>query len=120
MFKLDTTGKETVLYSFTGKPTDGADPMAGLVLDAAGNLYGTTAAGSDLCYIIASLPPTPATDIYCGTVFKLDTSGTEMVLHSFTGSPDGAIPGRWFDSGRGRQPLWHHVPGRRGRLLCSR
>jgi len=92
VFKLDTTGKQTVLYSFTGKPTDGADPMASLVLDAAGNLYGTTAAGSDLCYIIASLPPTPATDIYCGAVFKLDTSGTEMVLHSFTGSPDGAIP----------------------------
>ena len=44
MFKLDTTGKETVLYAFTGG-FDGANPLAGLVLDAQGNLYGTTGGG---------------------------------------------------------------------------
>jgi uncharacterized repeat protein (TIGR03803 family) len=75
VFKLDTTGKETVLHSFTA--TDGSGPVAALVRDAAGNLYGTTAYGG------ASLS---------GTVFKLDTSGTETVLHSFTGRADGAIP----------------------------
>jgi hypothetical protein len=31
----------TVLYTFTGAP-DGANPVAGLVRDAAGNFYGTT------------------------------------------------------------------------------
>jgi uncharacterized repeat protein (TIGR03803 family) len=92
VFKLDTTGKETVLYSFRGGRADGAYPEAGLVRDTTGNLYGTTSAGSDLCYIISSLPPTPPTEIYCGTIFKLDTTGNETVLHSFTGSPDGAIP----------------------------
>ena len=46
VFKLDTTGKETVLYSFTGG-ADGANRSA-VIRDAAGNLYGTTAAGGDL------------------------------------------------------------------------
>ena len=34
-----------VLHSFAGYPTDGASPVAGLILDAAGNLYGTTEVG---------------------------------------------------------------------------
>ena len=42
MFKLSPTGTETVLYSFCGGP-DGGYPLAGLVQDAASNLYGTTA-----------------------------------------------------------------------------
>jgi len=41
VFKLDKTGIETVLYSFTGGK-DGSEPWGGLVRDAAGNLYGTT------------------------------------------------------------------------------
>jgi len=44
VFELSPTGTETVLYSFTGG-ADGADPVAGLVRDAAGNLYGTTQLG---------------------------------------------------------------------------
>src|SRR2546421_545381 len=75
VFKLDTTGTETVLHSFTGS-TDGSFPVAGLVRDKAGNLYGTTELGGTSG---------------AGTVFKLDTTGTETVLHSFTG-PDGAVP----------------------------
>jgi uncharacterized repeat protein (TIGR03803 family) len=76
VFKMDTTGAETVLYSFAGKP-DGARPDAGLVMDSAGNLYGTTSYGG------AS---------NAGTVFKVDTSNTETVLYSFTGGADGAYP----------------------------
>ena len=38
-------GTETVLYSFAGGPTDGANPVGNLVMDGAGNLYGTTAYG---------------------------------------------------------------------------
>ena len=72
VFKVDTTGSETVLYSFSG--ADGANPIAGLVRDAAGNLYGTTHGGGAYGY---------------GTVFKLDTKGTETVLHSFFGGSDG-------------------------------
>jgi uncharacterized repeat protein (TIGR03803 family) len=80
VFKLSPAGTETVLYSFTGQP-DGGNPEAGLVRDAAGNLYGTTAFGG-------SSTTCPAG---CGTVFKLSPTGTETVLHSFTG-PDGANP----------------------------
>ncbi len=66
----------TVLYNFTGPP-DGGYPYAGLVRDAAGNLYGTTHQGGSSDY---------------GTVFKVDTSGTEAVVHSFTGGADGGYP----------------------------
>jgi uncharacterized repeat protein (TIGR03803 family) len=65
-----------VLYSFSSG-TDGEGPAAGLVMDKAGNLYGTTFAGGASGY---------------GTVFKVGTSGNETVLHSFTNSPDGAYP----------------------------
>jgi hypothetical protein len=94
VFKLDASDSfaETVLYSFTGAP-DGATPKAGLILDAAGNLYGTTYSGGLLdCFEpVGGLPPSNKL-IYCGVVFKVDTTGTETVLHSFTGIPDGALP----------------------------
>jgi uncharacterized repeat protein (TIGR03803 family) len=85
VFKLDTSGKQTVLHSFTGVGGDGAEPLAGLVRDKLGNLYGTTYIGGNL----ACLPPTG-----CGTVFKVDTSGNETVLYSFNGAGvnDGAEP----------------------------
>jgi uncharacterized repeat protein (TIGR03803 family) len=75
VFKVDKTGKETVLYSFT--KTRGTYPYAGLVVDAAGNLYGTTVKGGASGH---------------GTVFMLDKTGKETVLHSFSGVPDGAYP----------------------------
>jgi uncharacterized repeat protein (TIGR03803 family) len=43
VFKLDSTGKETVLHSFTGK--GGKIPYGSLIRDKAGNLYGTTSGG---------------------------------------------------------------------------
>src|SRR5208337_2201294 len=83
-FELDTLGKETVLYSFTGTGGDGAVPGAGLVRDSKGNLYGTTIAGGDLA---CNAPDG------CGTAFELDTTGKETVLYSFTGTGgDGANP----------------------------
>lgn len=82
------TWTESVLYSFSnGK--DGGIPFFGLVLDSAGNLYGTTESGGLYGF---------------GTVFELiaGTTGTwtEKVLHSFTGGNDGATPvgGLVFDS----------------------
>src|SRR6202022_295918 len=72
VFKLDPTGKETVLYAFTGG-SDGYSPLGPLVQDSAGNLYGTT--------------------VYLGTIFRLDTSGKLTTLYSFTGGADGYSPG---------------------------
>ena len=43
MYKLDSSNY-TVLYSFTGG-ADGSEPIAGVIRDSAGNLYGTTNAG---------------------------------------------------------------------------
>ena len=44
VFKVDTSGNETVLHSFTGG-ADGGTPFAGVVLGPNGNLYGTTIGG---------------------------------------------------------------------------
>jgi len=72
----------TVLYSFAGYPTDGGRPVAGLSMNATGNLYGTTRYGGNN-------KSCPGYGIGCGTVFELDTNGVETVLHNFTGA-DGA------------------------------
>jgi uncharacterized repeat protein (TIGR03803 family) len=74
-------GTETVLYSFKGGG-DGAAPAAGLILDKAGNLYGTTSWGGG----------TGCGGNGCGTAFKLATDGTENVLHVFGSGTDGQTP----------------------------
>ena len=76
VFKLDTTGKLTALHIFSG--TDGASPNGSLIVDAAGNLYGTTFAGGN--------------SSNSGTVFKIDASGNYAVLYRFTGKVDGKNP----------------------------
>src|SRR5579863_2366927 len=78
VFKLDRFGRETALHSFAGG-TDGAYPTGGLIRDGAGNLYGSTEQGGD-------------TSCNCGTVFKVDAAGSEIVLYAFTGGTDGAGP----------------------------
>jgi uncharacterized repeat protein (TIGR03803 family) len=83
VFKLDTTGTLTVLYSFAGG-ADGSGPASSVTRDAAGNIYGTT-------YYGGGGPCNDGMGVGCGTVFELDTNGTETVLHSFTGA-DGANP----------------------------
>jgi uncharacterized repeat protein (TIGR03803 family) len=75
VFKVTPSGQETVLYSFTGSP-DAAFPVAAVILDAEGNLYGTTQFGGS-CYA----------NIGCGTVFKVTPSGQETVLYSFCSEP---------------------------------
>ncbi len=133
VFKLTPSGTETLLYKFNGQ-TDGAFPIAPLIFDQAGNLYGTTVGGgSGDCGVVFKLTPAGTeTVLYrftcgadggipyglifdtngnlygttadggisnsqcprgCGVVFKLTQSGTETVLYSFTGGPDGSGPG---------------------------
>ena len=78
VFMITPNGHESVVHSFAGGPDDGATPVAGLVLDASGNLYGTTGVGG-------------ANNK--GTVFKINpNTGAYNVLHSFGSSSDGIQP----------------------------
>lgn len=81
VFKLDTTGKEAVIYNFKGGLNDGAFPYAGLVRDAKGNLYGTTVGGGD-----GNCLPDG-----CGSVFKIGSNGREAMVYLFQGL-DGFMP----------------------------
>jgi uncharacterized repeat protein (TIGR03803 family) len=79
------TWTESVLYSFTNG-SDGGFPEAGLTLDSAGNLFGTTTFGG----VTAS-----SCTEGCGVVFKLTPSSsgwTESAFYSFTGGSDGNNP----------------------------
>lgn len=86
VFELTPAGKFTTIYTFTGG-ADGQYPLAGVVRDPVGNLYGTTYLGgvvTSQCY-----------NQGCGVVFALSPSaaGTwhETVLHNFNGN-DGYQP----------------------------
>jgi uncharacterized repeat protein (TIGR03803 family) len=80
VFRITGT-TETVLYSFGSHLHDGSAPQAGLVMDSAGNLYGTTTAGGTLGH---------------GTVFMLvrgtNSTFTEKILHNFGADSDGSAP----------------------------
>jgi uncharacterized repeat protein (TIGR03803 family) len=96
-FKLtpnaDGTWTESVLHDFYD--SDGADPNASLIFDAAGNLYGTTFYGGNL---------SKCGGFGCGVVFELtpnsDGSWTESELYAFSGGADGGQPiaGLIFDT----------------------
>lgn len=87
IFKFDSAGKETVIYSFTGG-ADGNQPSMGLIRDSQGNFYGTAFFGGDTsCVLLTTEPPG------CGSVYKFDSSLTNLtILHTFTGGTDGAWP----------------------------
>lgn len=82
VYKMTQSGgswSEQPIYAFNGAP-DGAAPFAGVILDTASNLYGTTTAGGSSGH---------------GAVFELSPSGsgwTEQVLYSFQGGSDGGYP----------------------------
>jgi uncharacterized repeat protein (TIGR03803 family) len=79
VYSFDLDGKEeTVLHNFNNGKSDGAFPSGGLIVDAKGNLYGTTAEGGRFGL---------------GTIFKMSTSGKQTILHSFAGgASDGQYP----------------------------
>jgi uncharacterized repeat protein (TIGR03803 family) len=76
VFSVDSGGKETVLYSFTGG-SDGGIVHSGVIRDASGNLFGVSSGGGAYGN---------------GVVFELDATGQETVLYSFTGGSDGSGP----------------------------
>ncbi|HEV2178616.1 MAG TPA: choice-of-anchor tandem repeat GloVer-containing protein [Terriglobia bacterium] len=56
VFQVSPAGVETVLHSFSGPPSDGEEPLDGLISDSAGNLYGTTRlGGKNSCGIVFSV-----------------------------------------------------------------
>jgi uncharacterized repeat protein (TIGR03803 family) len=128
---------QTVLHNFGDSPSDGAYPVCGLILDKAGNLYGTTSLGAGTVFELsptsngwtenilytfgtngnkdgqtpyAGVTMDPAGNLYgttqnggtyscdqegCGTVFELSPSGstwTETVIHDFRREHDGRYP----------------------------
>jgi uncharacterized repeat protein (TIGR03803 family) len=83
VFKLAPDGTETILHSFPDASGDGQDPVGGLVMDKAGDLYGSTfwgGANND------------------GAVFKLTPAGTAAILHSFCQEPN-CNNGAWPEAG---------------------
>jgi uncharacterized repeat protein (TIGR03803 family) len=77
VFKITPDGTTQILYNFQGG-SDGAGPMAEVVLGPDGALYGTAAGGGDA-------------QCGCGTVFRLALDGGFTILHQFTGI-DGKRP----------------------------
>jgi uncharacterized repeat protein (TIGR03803 family) len=82
---------ERILHSFSHKSTDGRNPVGGLILDAAGNLYGTTVEGGSSESCVNSYVTS------CGTVFELTPHAgggwSEKVLHNFVlSATDGVNP----------------------------
>jgi len=85
VFTLAPDGSESLFYSFKGG-RDGFNPDAGLIIDAQGNLYGTTDYGGKVSACTNGAGG-------CGTVFRLAPNGTKTVLYKFKGSPgDGYLP----------------------------
>jgi uncharacterized repeat protein (TIGR03803 family) len=83
---------ETLIYQFQGKGSnDGSVPNGGLIIDAAGNLYGVTAyGGTGYCLLLGS-------NAGCGTVYKISPpqqqggAWTETILYSFATAKEGYL-----------------------------
>jgi uncharacterized repeat protein (TIGR03803 family) len=84
LYKLAPNEGFSLLHAFTGysRTGDGAAPQGGPIMDSAGNLYGTTYDGGNDDHFGSG----------DGVVYKLAPDGTETILHTFGGTPDGAQP----------------------------
>lgn len=78
LFKVTKDGTYTVVDQFLQNSPEGDIPND-LTRDAAGNIYGSTSFGG-------------ATGANQGTIYKIDTTGTLTVLHTFSGGSDGGEP----------------------------
>ncbi len=77
VFTISPSGTQTTIYGFKKAKTDGSGRKSGLIMNQAGDFYGTTETGGT------------RDD---GTVFEVRPNGTETVLYSFRGVPDGETP----------------------------
>jgi uncharacterized repeat protein (TIGR03803 family) len=78
VFRMTSSGVVTILHSFLGEPTDGATPETHVIQASDGSFYGVTLNGG-------------ANNV--GAIFKITPSGSETILHSFSGPPgDGKYP----------------------------
>jgi hypothetical protein len=97
VFKLTPPGPdgtawtEHIVYTFSGFPIDGQNPVAPLAFGENGILYGTTEDGGT-----GTCSPDRVGLPGCGTVFQLTPAvggtWTETILHNFMGASDGARP----------------------------
>ena len=91
VFRMTPSGAVTILHSFAGifsqgaLGADGAYPTGALVQGTDGDFYGTTSAGP-------SLFGAPWPDSGPGTIFKISSSGTFTLLHTFNGTTEGGSP----------------------------
>src|SRR5579863_6786975 len=76
VFSVTPNGTEKVLHSFSGSPSDGANPWASLT-EVKGKLYGTTVGGGSNGD---------------GAVFSITPEGAETILYSFGGDEGDASP----------------------------
>jgi uncharacterized repeat protein (TIGR03803 family) len=80
VYSISTSGSESVIYSFADG-SDGSQPFSGLI-NVNGTMYGTTSQGGG----------SACNGFGCGTVYSMTTSGSEQIVHSFTGGGDGELP----------------------------
>jgi uncharacterized repeat protein (TIGR03803 family) len=86
VWKVSANGNETVLHSFAGGTSDGEYPLAGVIVDASGNVYGNTETGGASNF---------------GTVYEISPNGNFTLVHSFDGT-DGKFPyGSFVRSAKG-------------------
>ncbi len=80
---------ERILHTFGARNPDGRNPVANVLVDGHGNIYGTTVwGGGTSC-------PFGSYDLGCGVVYELTPDGsgyTEKLLYRFRGGNDGAYP----------------------------
>jgi hypothetical protein len=117
VFQMSATGShwtENLLYSFQGGSNDGSHPFSGLVMDAAGNLYGTTQTGGSFQNCSGG----------CGTVYELlppstpEGAWTETVLHNFSGSDgDSPMAGLVIDDSGNLYGTTHNAAGFNGTVF---
>jgi uncharacterized repeat protein (TIGR03803 family) len=84
VFQLTPSGGnwlETIIHNFRG--SDGAFPLAGVVLDSDGNVYGTTNTGGN---------EGSCTKLGCGVAFKLTSGSWTASIFRFSGGADGGVP----------------------------
>jgi len=91
VFRVTADGNETVIHTFAGYPTDGSGPIAGLVQARNGALYGTTSSGG------FTAPGNCSSG--CGTIFAIDTGGTERILYACGEPPQPWYSQCWVPSG---------------------